>query len=168
MHVLMLSVYMWAYLRPAYICRSNISVPAGSGRYTVSPAYFVPPASNYMKLVCRGNNPNKKTLMYILYVSCNYKLSGMLTCKLGRVWSGRVIHRQYVNFEWGKSYHQCSNLDHRVEKSQQQSFRVVKISTTESGSQLLHSEEKSHQQSRDLEWDLKWGYNPSADWMCLL
>ena len=32
--VLMLSVYTWGYFRPAYIRRSNVSVPAWSGRYT--------------------------------------------------------------------------------------------------------------------------------------
>ena len=33
--VLMLSVYTWGYFWPAYICCSNVSVPAGSGRYRV-------------------------------------------------------------------------------------------------------------------------------------
>jgi len=32
--VLILSLYMWGYLRTAYICRSNISVPARSGHTT--------------------------------------------------------------------------------------------------------------------------------------
>jgi len=31
--VLMLSVYTWGYFRPAYVRHSNVSVPAGSGRY---------------------------------------------------------------------------------------------------------------------------------------
>ena len=31
--VLMLSVYMWGYFQPAYIRRSNVSLPAGLGRY---------------------------------------------------------------------------------------------------------------------------------------
>jgi len=31
--VLMLSVYTWGYFWPAYTRRSNVSVPAGSGRY---------------------------------------------------------------------------------------------------------------------------------------
>ena len=35
LHVLMLSVYMWGYFRPAYIRRSNVSVPARSGRYNL-------------------------------------------------------------------------------------------------------------------------------------
>ena len=38
-------------------------------------------ASNDTKLVRRGDNPHKKTLMYMLYISCNYRLSGMFTCK---------------------------------------------------------------------------------------
>jgi len=42
-------------------------------------------ASNHTKLVRRENNPYKKAFMYIPYVSCNYKLSGMLTCKFERV-----------------------------------------------------------------------------------
>jgi len=33
--VLMLSVYMWRYFRPAYIRRSDVSVPVGSGRHIV-------------------------------------------------------------------------------------------------------------------------------------
>jgi len=33
--VLMLSVYTWGYFQPAYIRRSNVSVPMGSGRYRV-------------------------------------------------------------------------------------------------------------------------------------
>jgi len=33
--VLMLSVYIWGYFRSAYLRRSNVSVPVGSGRYTV-------------------------------------------------------------------------------------------------------------------------------------
>ena len=32
--ILMLSVYMWGYFRPAYIRRSNVSVLVGSGRYS--------------------------------------------------------------------------------------------------------------------------------------
>ena len=32
--VLMLSVYTWGYFWPAYIRHSNVSVPAGSGRYS--------------------------------------------------------------------------------------------------------------------------------------
>ena len=34
LHVLMLSVYTWGYFWPAYIRRSNVSVPTGAGRYT--------------------------------------------------------------------------------------------------------------------------------------
>ena len=34
--VLMLSVYTWGYFWPAYIRRSNVFVPAGSGRYSFS------------------------------------------------------------------------------------------------------------------------------------
>jgi len=33
LHVLLLSVYTWGYFRPAYVRRSNVSVPSGSGRY---------------------------------------------------------------------------------------------------------------------------------------
>ena len=33
--VLILSVYIWGYFWPAYICFSNISVPMRSGRYTL-------------------------------------------------------------------------------------------------------------------------------------
>jgi len=33
--VLMLSVYMWRYFRPAYVRHSNVSVPMGSGRYKI-------------------------------------------------------------------------------------------------------------------------------------
>jgi len=29
------------------------------------------PTSNHMKIVRRGDIPNKETLMYILYISCN-------------------------------------------------------------------------------------------------
>ena len=32
--VLMLSVYTWGYFRPAYVRRSDVPVPVGSGRYT--------------------------------------------------------------------------------------------------------------------------------------
>ena len=39
------------------------------------------PACNHMKLVRRGDNSNKKTLMYIPYISCNRTLSGTFTCK---------------------------------------------------------------------------------------
>jgi len=37
--VLMLSVYTWGYFWPAYIRRSNVSVPAGSGRYSSRKVY---------------------------------------------------------------------------------------------------------------------------------
>jgi len=40
-------------------------------------------ASNHTKLVWRGDNLNNKTLMYIPYVSSNYRLSGMFTFKKG-------------------------------------------------------------------------------------
>ena len=33
LHVLLLSVYAYGYFRPAYVRRSNVSVPSGSGRY---------------------------------------------------------------------------------------------------------------------------------------
>jgi len=36
LHVLMLSVYTWGYLWPAYIRRSGVSVHAGSGRHNGS------------------------------------------------------------------------------------------------------------------------------------
>ena len=42
--VLMLSVYTWGYSWPAYIRRSNVSVPAGSGRYIGPPSSItIPP-----------------------------------------------------------------------------------------------------------------------------
>jgi len=45
--VLMLSLYMWGYFRPAYIRRSDVSVPVGSGRYRVWQFFFTyrPPPS---------------------------------------------------------------------------------------------------------------------------
>jgi len=37
--VLILSIYMWGYFRPAYIRRSNVSIPVGSGRCSIIPLF---------------------------------------------------------------------------------------------------------------------------------
>jgi len=75
-------------------------------------------ASNHTKLVCRGDNLNNKTIMYIPYVSSNYRLSRMFSYKKGPEvgynpmtdWirllgaGGRTHNKMMIpTSEWGKS-----------------------------------------------------------------
>ena len=64
------------------------------------PECLTSPASNHTKLVCQGDNPNKKTLMYILYVLCGYRLNVHSLCYLGMSISCKHIQRLCSDNTW--------------------------------------------------------------------
>ena len=99
------------------------------------------PAYNYTKLVHLGDNPKKKTLMYIPCVSCNHRLSSYLQIEKGLEVRVSPIDRLDASTlsggnprsevairtsEWGKSQ----------QRSDDPNLRVRKIPAAESGSQL--------------------------------
>jgi len=145
-----------------------------------SPICLISPASNHTKLVHRGNNPNKKTLIYMPYVSCNFRLSGMLTCKLERcidrldasTLSGEnpisevairncewgIPQQRSWAFEWGKSQHWSRIRSCFWVRKIPISRAVTLVGTWNGGTthqqiRCVYSESgKSQRQSDDLAW----------------
>ena len=65
--ILMLSVYTWGYLRPAYICHSNVSVPFGSGRYSITTCSWPTDA-----LICYFTDTVTQILCTLLFLHHSY------------------------------------------------------------------------------------------------
>ena len=81
--------------------------------------------SNHMKLVRRGDNPNKETLMYISYVSCSYRLSGMFTCKFRKGAEVRLQLGDRLDTSTtsrGKTHNRVTNWTSKLGESQHRSW----------------------------------------------
>ena len=103
---------------------------------------YICSVSNHMKLVRRGDNPNKEALMYIPYISCIHSLSKTLTYKLERGLSGYHLLTYWMCWlRVRKSHQRSGDLDLRVGEipAAELGLWVGKIPLVKSSSQLFLS-----------------------------